>query len=231
MPEGRAVDGPGLEELGVEAVGGHGAGRRARRRAARRRARPAPRSGQSSRRQPCAQRRMRRAQAAAWVQCAGAPRAICSSISSSVPCRCPTTGTSGATRAAASCSGVRWCRCRTSAPAASARSSAARPGGDVLLVGRVVDRGEARVRRPGPVLVGRVHRRVAGAEVDGARRRGRRRSASASQWRAGSDPATIVTSHPWPGSASARARATCDDPPRGKNISPLTTRRCTAVQS
>ena len=73
--------------------------------------------------------------------------------------------------------------------AAPARSQRARPGVDVALVGVVVD---AR-RRPRPrrraVLVGRVHRRVAGVEVDGddveagvegRRRRGRRRRRAAS---------------------------------------------------
>ena len=60
-----------------------------------------------SRWQAAAQRRMRWAQASAWTQCTGGPAAIASSSRSSVPWRCPTTGTSGATRAAASLSGVR----------------------------------------------------------------------------------------------------------------------------
>ena len=47
------------------------------------------------------------AQAAACVQPGGGPCSIASSISSSVPCTWPSTGTSGSTRAAASFSGVR----------------------------------------------------------------------------------------------------------------------------
>ena len=51
--------------------------------------------------------------------------------------------------------------------AAPAASSARRPGGDVPLVLVVVHGGEHAVGGVGPVLVGRVHRRVAGGEVDG----------------------------------------------------------------
>ena len=61
----------------------------------------------TSRSQRAAQPRIRSHHASACVQLAGAPAAMCSSISSSVPCRWPTTGTSGATRAAASWIGVR----------------------------------------------------------------------------------------------------------------------------
>ena len=90
-----------------------------------------------------------------------------SSMSSSVPCRWPTTGTSGATRAAASWIGVRWCRCRTSASAAPASSRARAPRGDVGLVRVVVEGGEDAVRCVGAVLVGRVHGRVAAVEAHG----------------------------------------------------------------
>ena len=51
--------------------------------------------------QRAAQPRIRSAQAAPYGQRFGS-RSIASSISSSVPCRWPTIGTSGATRAAAS---------------------------------------------------------------------------------------------------------------------------------
>ncbi len=98
---------------------------------------------------------------------AAAPSAIRSSMSSSVPCRCATTGTSGATRAAASCTGVRWWRWSTSCVGGARRLERRRPGGDVPLVLVVVHGGEHAVGGVGPVLVGGVHRRVAGGEVDG----------------------------------------------------------------
>ena len=72
-----------------------------------------------------AQRRIRAAHASACAHDAGAPSAIRSSMSSSVPCRWATIGTSGATRAAASWSGVRWWSWRTSKPAAPTRTRAA----------------------------------------------------------------------------------------------------------
>src|SRR3954469_17299683 len=39
-----------------------------------------------------------------------------------------------------------------------------------------------------------------------------------------SDPVTSVTSQPASGRKRARLRTTCDEPPRGKNISAITTR-------
>ena len=54
------------------------------------------------------------------------PRAIASSIFSSVPCRCVTTGRSGRDSATASWSGVRWCRCSSRALRHGARTRASR---------------------------------------------------------------------------------------------------------
>src|SRR5215212_5878719 len=39
-----------------------------------------------------------------------------------------------------------------------------------------------------------------------------------------SDPVRTVTSQPAPGRKRARLRTTCDEPPRGKNMSAITTR-------
>src|SRR5690349_3325393 len=39
-----------------------------------------------------------------------------------------------------------------------------------------------------------------------------------------SEPVTIVTSHPASGRKRARLRVTCEEPPRGKNMSAITTR-------
>ena len=89
-----------------------------RARAGRRRAR-----GPAAARSPRAQRRIRSAQLAACSQPGGGPSSISRSISSSVPCRCPTRGTPGKARSAASLIGVRWCRCSTSAAPASAAPS------------------------------------------------------------------------------------------------------------
>ncbi len=77
----------------------------------------------------------------------------------------------GATRAAASWIGVRWCRCRTSAPGRPRPSQRAAPGRDVALEGGVVERRRRRGRaRPGgPRRTGASGRRRARS-----RRRGRR---------------------------------------------------------
>ena len=95
-------------------------------RAAPPRGRPArPRARSAARRRPPT----RAAASAHAAPCGHRPgsASIPSSISSSVPCRCPTTGTPGATSAAASLIGVRWCRCSTSAFVAAGRLQRARP--------------------------------------------------------------------------------------------------------
>ena len=144
--------------------------------------------------------------------------------SSSVPCRWPTTGTSGATRAAASWIGVRWWRCRTSASAAPARSSARAPGRDVGRVGVVVEGGEDAVGRVGAVLVGRVHRGVAARRSRTACDVEARVEALGVAGDRACEPETTVTSQPCAGSSRASARATCAEPPRGKNMRALTRR-------
>ena len=184
--------------------------------------------------QPAAHARMRSAHAAACAQRPGSA-AIASSISSSVPCRWPTTGTPGATRAAASWIGVRWCRCSTSARAAPTDCSAPAPRDDLALVLLVVERGEDAVRRARAVLVGGVHRRVGAHRVRRAERRGHvdrphvepgvelARVARLAGARERSRQHRHV-----PACAAervARLRATCAEPPRGKKASPITARR------
>ena len=126
--------------------------------------------------------------------------------------------------AAASWSGVRWCRCRTSAPAAPTRLQRVAPSAATWASSlRVVERGEDPVRRARAVLVGRVQRRVA-RPSDRARRApascppgGRRGRDRSDRRRRGArcSPERIVTSHPLSGSVAARLRATWAEPPRG----------------
>ena len=94
------------------------------------------------------------------------------------------------------------------------RLQRARPGLDLLLGVGVVEQREAAVRRARPVLVGRVHRRVAPGIVHRphVEARGRTRRASPGPT---TEPETTVTSQPVRGSAAARLRATCAEPPRG----------------
>ena len=106
-----------------------------------------------------AQPRSRSAHAAACGQRPGSA-SIASSISSSVPCRWPTTGTPGATRAAASWIGVRWCRWSTSASAAPADCRARHQATTWRSCSSSPSEAKMRSGAPGPVLVRRVHRRV-----------------------------------------------------------------------
>ena len=108
----------------------------------------------------------------------------------------------------------------------------------LTLKGVVVERREHPVRGIGTVLVGRVHRRgprrrierigrgerlVEGHRMDveaGVEARG-----VAERLEVGPRARDDVTSQPYDGSSSASARATCDEPPRGKNWSALRRRR------
>ena len=99
----------------------------------------------------------------------------------------------------------------------------ARPGGDVGLVGVVVEGGEDAVGgvRRGPRRTGASARRRGRSAPRG--RRSPRRSARRRRDRA-SEPETTVTSQPCAGSSRASARATCAEPPRGKNMRAESTR-------
>ena len=170
---------------------------------------------------------------------------IASSISSSVPCRWVTTGVRGATRAAASSIGVRWCRCRTSAPAASWRAQGvaprAAPGARTRR--RRARRTRGRARRAGPRRTG------ASAAMPGPGSIG---SCAASAAREVDDgqvrlpgvervgvllgPGVAARAGderrrpPSPRAAAAlSARVACDDPPRGEKRMALTTRRGPAM--
>ncbi len=150
---------------------------------------------------------------------------------SSVPCRWPTTGTSGATRSAAAFTGVRWCRCRTSASAAPASDSARAQARDLVLVRRRrrVRRRHGPARRAGPRRTGasarsaahRVGRLQRGRHVDDAHVEalveGPRVAVALDRAADDADVDAVRTE------GAARLPATCAEPPRGKN--------CVAIRS
>ena len=229
-PEGAAVDRAGREELGIEAVGD------ARR--------SAPGSTPSSATARSTRARREQQQPPAALRPAAHPPRPCGGVRPAGrrpagdllehqqlgPVQVPDDGHAGSDARGGLVQRGQVVQVQDVGPGGAGALQGRRPGGDVQLVGRVVDGREARVRGAGPVLEGGVHRRVAGAEVDGDHVQARVEVlgvAVARRQRAGHHRHVPPVS----GSASARARATCEDPPRGKNISPLTTRRCTTVQS
>ena len=85
-----------------------------------------------------------------------------SSISSSVPCRCADDRHVGRDPRGRLVQRREVVQVQHVGVGRAGGVERARPGVDVALVGGVVDGREDAVRRVGPVLVGRVHRRVAG---------------------------------------------------------------------
>ena len=113
-------------------------------------------------------RRIRSAQASACVQPGGGPPAISSSISSSVPCRWPMTGTSGATRDAASWTRREVVEVQRVGVGGPGGGQSARPCRHLTLVGVVVERR----RTPDPGRRGGPHRTGVSARPPAAGRSG-----------------------------------------------------------